>query len=271
MDGFADQMIARGPTLAADGDTPTGSLHILDLPDPAAARAFAFDEPGYQAGVYREVLLRRWRNVLGRTHVGLPGWPRGWSPLPRHRARHRRGRRPRAAAAREELIAYGPLLSDDGANWLGTAALLRAPDPDSARAVLTAGRVRRDRGAQLAVRRAPARTALVVTAGSSSGVPHPGHAPRANSVCGALAVVRRRDAPAPARHRRVLGHAVRRPAGSCASRAGCPTRRSPMIAARNSGSAGSPASSAARLIVEANRCRCSGVMFRSRWWASIAS
>lgn len=39
-----------------------------------------------------------------------------------------------------ELIAYGPLLSDDGAAWLGTAVLVRAPDPDAARAVLTPGR-----------------------------------------------------------------------------------------------------------------------------------
>jgi hypothetical protein len=38
------------------------------------------------------------------------------------------------------LIAYGPLLSDDGATWLGTAALVRAPDRDTARAVLTADR-----------------------------------------------------------------------------------------------------------------------------------
>lgn len=67
MDQYAKEMIARGPTFADDGDTPTGSVHILDLPDPAAARAFAFDEPNYQAGVYRDVLLRRWRNVLGRT------------------------------------------------------------------------------------------------------------------------------------------------------------------------------------------------------------
>ncbi len=36
--------------------------------------------------------------------------------------------------------AYGPLLSDDGDTWLGTAALLRAPDPDKARAILTADR-----------------------------------------------------------------------------------------------------------------------------------
>jgi hypothetical protein len=41
---------------------------------------------------------------------------------------------------RDELIAYGPLLSDDGVAWLGTAVLVRAPDPDQARAVLTADR-----------------------------------------------------------------------------------------------------------------------------------
>ena len=26
----------------------------------AAARLFAFEEPGYQAGAYRDVMLRRW-------------------------------------------------------------------------------------------------------------------------------------------------------------------------------------------------------------------
>lgn len=142
MDRYAKEMIARGPTLAADGDTPTGSLHILDLPDPAAARAFAFDEPGYQAGAYRDVLLRRWRNTLGRTMWDFPGGPAdgnrylvlGLGTAP--------GIGQAAAldvpgpVDRDELIAYGPLLSDDGATWLGTAALLRAPDPETARAVL---------------------------------------------------------------------------------------------------------------------------------------
>jgi len=40
----------------------------------------------------------------------------------------------------DELIAYGPLLSDNGGTWLGTAALVRAPDPDTARAILTTHR-----------------------------------------------------------------------------------------------------------------------------------
>ena len=65
MDQYQAQMIARGPTLADDGDTATGSVHIVGLPGPAAARAFAFDEPNYQAGVYRDVLLRRGATCSG--------------------------------------------------------------------------------------------------------------------------------------------------------------------------------------------------------------
>jgi uncharacterized protein YciI len=138
MDRFATAMIARGPTFASDGETVAGSVHIVDLPDPAAARAFAFDEPNYQAGVYRDVMLRRWRNTLGRTMWDFSGGRVGGSRYlvlglgtgqatdlavpPDHG---------------EQLIAYGPLLSDDGDTWLGTAALIRASDPDKARAVLT--------------------------------------------------------------------------------------------------------------------------------------
>ncbi|MGW2403042.1 YciI family protein [Streptomyces sp. NPDC001739] len=140
MDRYAKELIARGPTFAADGETPTGSVHIVDLPDPAAARAFAFDEPNYQAGVYRDVLLRRWRNLLGRTMWDFPG---GRTDGNRYLVL---GLGPEQAADvavpphQDELIAFGPLLSDDGTTWLGTAALVRAPDPDTARAVLSPSR-----------------------------------------------------------------------------------------------------------------------------------
>jgi uncharacterized protein len=140
MDRYAEQMIARGPTMAADGETPTGSVHIVDLPDPATARAFAFDEPNYQAGVYRDVLLRRWRNTLGRTMWDFPGGRSGGS---RFLVLGLGSGQPADLSVPAEtggLISYGPLLSDDGDLWLGTAALLRAPDPQTARAVLTADR-----------------------------------------------------------------------------------------------------------------------------------
>ncbi len=140
MDRYAKEMIARGPTLADDGDTPTGSVHILDLPDPAAARAFAFDEPNYQAGVYRDVLLRRWRNTLGRTMWDFPGGRTGGNRYLVLGLGTGQAVDLALPSDRDQLIAYGPLLSDDGDTWLGTAALLRAPDPETAGAILTRDR-----------------------------------------------------------------------------------------------------------------------------------
>ncbi|MGC4808207.1 YciI family protein [Micromonospora sp. DT233] len=140
MDRYAAQMIARGPTFAADGATPTGSVHILDLPDVAAARAFAFDEPNYQAGVYRDVLLRRWRNMLGRTMWDFPAGRTGGNRYLVLGLGAGDAADISPPRDRDELIAYGPLLSDDGATWLGTAALVRASDPGEAAAVLTPDR-----------------------------------------------------------------------------------------------------------------------------------
>ncbi|MEU9152369.1 YciI family protein [Streptomyces sp. NPDC048417] len=157
MDRYETELIARGPAFGAGGETLTGSVHIVGLPDPAAARAFAFDEPNYQAGVYRDVLLRRWRNLLGRTMWEFPGGRAGGSRYlvlglgPVHTEAEPEadvdlspgpGTGPGTDLGlppgidRDELIAFGPLLSDDATAWLGTAALVRAPDPDRARAVL---------------------------------------------------------------------------------------------------------------------------------------
>ena len=140
MDGYAAGMIARGPTMADDGETATGSVHIVDLPDLEAARAFAFEEPNYRAGVYwPEVLLRRWRSELGRTMWDFPGGRSGGN---RYLVLgHGTGATAESVPQdQESLIAFGPLLSDDGAAWLGTAALVLASDQAAARAVLTPGR-----------------------------------------------------------------------------------------------------------------------------------
>lgn len=112
MDRF--ELIARGPTFL-DEDTLTGSVHVVEAPDVAAARAFVFDEPSYQAGAYRDVLLRRtaWQ-VLdmsvtgGCLAIGFLDRPAPYDDLP---------------APRRDLAGFGPLLSDDGAMLLGAAAL----------------------------------------------------------------------------------------------------------------------------------------------------
>ncbi|MBR7831078.1 YciI family protein [Actinospica sp. MGRD01-02] len=136
MDQYAKELIARGPTLTRDGETATGSVHVVDLPDPAAARVFAFDEPNYQAGVYRDVMLRRWRNLLGRTMWEFPGGREGGDRFLVLGLGEPRALDLSAPDDRDDLIAFGPLLADDGVTWLGTAALVRAASPESARAVL---------------------------------------------------------------------------------------------------------------------------------------
>lgn len=86
-------------------------------------------------GPARFGLLRRWRNDLGRTMWDFPGGRVGGD---RYLVLGFGSGEPAdVAGPRDELIAYGPLLSDDGVAWLGAAVLLRAPDAEAARAVLT--------------------------------------------------------------------------------------------------------------------------------------
>jgi len=140
MDAYADTMIARGPTLAADRETATGSMHIVDLPDAEAARVFVFEEPNYRAGVYEDALVRRWRNALGRTMWDFEGDPTvnprfliigHGAPRVSEITRALSDERRRSFLDRgyaDRFIARGPLLSDDGTRWAGTAMLVELRD-----------------------------------------------------------------------------------------------------------------------------------------------
>jgi uncharacterized protein YciI len=139
MDRFAATVIARGPTFTSD-ETLTCSVHILDLPDPGAARTFAFEEPGYQADAYRDVLPRRSHNSPGRT---MWDFTAGRPDRTRYLVLGFTWERAAEAAAvplGDELIASGPLRSDDGSLVVGSAVLLEAPDAAGAREVLSADR-----------------------------------------------------------------------------------------------------------------------------------
>ena len=147
MDAYGDAMIARGPTLTTDRTTHTGSMHMVELPDGEAARVFAFEEPYYKAGVYDDVLVRRWGNELGRTMWEFPARASG---DPRFLIIGHG--RPAASAAAgavlgehrryldygygDRLIAYGPLLSDNGAEWVGLAMLVQLPDREAVDSML---------------------------------------------------------------------------------------------------------------------------------------
>jgi uncharacterized protein YciI len=140
MDGYADAMVARGPTLAPDGETATGSMHIVDLPDAAAAQVFAYEEPNYRAGVYSDVVIRRWRNTLGRTMWDYPhrepagqrflviahGRP-GMTDI-HHELVDEHRRYVVEGGYADNLIVSGPLLGDDGEEWLGSAFAIDLAD-----------------------------------------------------------------------------------------------------------------------------------------------
>jgi uncharacterized protein len=145
MDRYADAMIARGPTLTPDGTAATGSMHIVDLPDARAAHVFAFEEPNYRAGVYGEVLVRRWRNALAGTMWDFQGDParnerfliigHGATDTARDGTLDDDQRR-FVTDRRRHFIACGPLLSDDGTNWIGSAMLVELRDPAAVEAML---------------------------------------------------------------------------------------------------------------------------------------
>ncbi len=128
MDDYAEGMIARGPTLADDGVTPTGSLHIVDLPDADAASVFAFEEPNYKAGVYAEVLVRRWRNALGRTMWQFAGEPESVRFLVIAHGKPNQGDGGwDVTALADRMIVCGQLLAEDGSTWVGDALAVESP------------------------------------------------------------------------------------------------------------------------------------------------
>jgi uncharacterized protein YciI len=45
MDGYVDELVARGPTLSPDGEAHTGSVHVLAAGSAEEAHRFAFREP----------------------------------------------------------------------------------------------------------------------------------------------------------------------------------------------------------------------------------
>jgi uncharacterized protein len=133
MDGFADGMTARGPTLAADRTTWTGSIHIVDLPSAEAAREFAEREPYNRAGLFEQHVIRRFKNLLGRTMWEFPGE----SDDPRFFVLAHVPRPDFASLARERLIVHGELLTLDGARPVGVVLALQAPTREAVDALLT--------------------------------------------------------------------------------------------------------------------------------------
>ena len=131
MDGYADRLIARGPTLTEDGERTTGSLHIVELPDDDAAREFAYDEPYYRAGAFETVEIQRFHNHNpGRTMWDFASTVEGYN---RYLVLSKDAARPLTS---DHLIMYGDLLSKN--SHVGRVALLEAPNREAAATLIQA-------------------------------------------------------------------------------------------------------------------------------------
>lgn len=132
MDGYADRLKARGPTLSADGRKHTGSLHIVDLAAPEDVEAFAYREPFYTGGAYSDVMIRRWENLLDRsmwdyrTNCDDPMFlliAHASTPITGFADMHRSF----AVMHRSRTVVYGSMSMPDGGEWAGFAAILQMP------------------------------------------------------------------------------------------------------------------------------------------------
>ncbi|MFI2431384.1 YciI family protein [Streptomyces sp. NPDC018693] len=127
MDRFADRLVLRGPTLSADGEEHTGSVHVVDLPDRESAERFATEEPFWRAGLYEsftatraEVLLNRGRTPADDTPLSLV--TARWSPRPRPGAFDLDGR-----------LTFAAVLADDARRHTTGIVTVVAALPDEAR------------------------------------------------------------------------------------------------------------------------------------------
>jgi len=60
----AAKILIAGPLLSDDGESPVGSLLIMDFADAEAARKFAEADPYAKAGLFKSVNICPYRKVL---------------------------------------------------------------------------------------------------------------------------------------------------------------------------------------------------------------
>ena len=69
---YNDDLIARGPVLDKNNHSEViGSIHIVDLPYAGAVKTFVQDEPFADAGLFREIIVKRFRLELDRTQFSF--------------------------------------------------------------------------------------------------------------------------------------------------------------------------------------------------------
>jgi uncharacterized protein len=61
LNAHRDNLYIAGPTFEDDGESPNGSLLIVDFPDRAAVETFAAADPYVQVDLFESVVIKPWK------------------------------------------------------------------------------------------------------------------------------------------------------------------------------------------------------------------
>ena len=132
-----DRIRFSGPLMADDGETPTGSLTLLDAPDRASAEAWLAEEPYNMNDAFGSVSFQRWSSSMQLRQHDYPR-TEGWEQFAITAIDAPDGEARRAACAEDHhrfqatvmdrYIARGPMFDDDCAKMVGSFFLIEVPD-----------------------------------------------------------------------------------------------------------------------------------------------
>ena len=132
-----DRIRFAGPVLADDGETPRGSLILLDALDRAAAEAWLAEEPFNKAGAFGEVTFTRWSSSMDHRQLDYPR-QEGWLQflITAIDGADGTAKRQEVAEAHHEFqasvmdryVARGPMFDDDGIEMIGSLFIVEFPD-----------------------------------------------------------------------------------------------------------------------------------------------
>ncbi len=137
-----DRIRFAGPLFSDDlnedgGETPLGSVTLLDAPDRATAEAWLADEPYNKAGAFGEVSFTRWSSSMEHRQLDYPR-TEGWQQfiLTCIDGADGKARRKEVAEAHHKFqatvmdryIARGPMFKDDGLQMTGSFFIVEFPD-----------------------------------------------------------------------------------------------------------------------------------------------
>lgn len=140
-DAHVENFHARGATRADDNTAFLSSVVFVEFPDWDSVREFAANEPNNLNGVYKEVIIRRWGNGLGRKQRDFPrkegqiNWYiRGYGKPNMHERRMElldAHTAYFAAYDEENFIVRGGVWDDDHTEWQGSANLIALPSREA--------------------------------------------------------------------------------------------------------------------------------------------